>query len=176
MYELVEVIQRPSMARVIPDQPAAFQAQGENASRQDIALAWVRGVEHLHRLPAHAGVPQNRGTIEIDGVQHIVHRRPSPAKLRAALETTGSVSAIAARKAHSFLLSVRHSHGAFGRACPIRYPSVVQKIHHSLRKQNPHQRASYWLDYQFVSDWGVLTEGRLAAYHDVDIALDPFPH
>ena len=25
-------------------------------------------------------------------------------------------------KAHSFLLSVRHSHGAFGRACPIRVP------------------------------------------------------
>jgi hypothetical protein len=26
-------------------------------------------------------------------------------------------------KALSFLLSVRHSHAAFGRACPIRYPS-----------------------------------------------------
>jgi hypothetical protein len=35
------------------------------------------------------------------------------------------------RKAHSFLLSVRHSHGAFGRACPIRYPSG--------RPENPRQ-------------------------------------
>ena len=35
-------------------------AAGENAPRQDIPLDWVRGVERLHRLPAHAGVPQYR--------------------------------------------------------------------------------------------------------------------
>jgi hypothetical protein len=45
-------------------------------------------------------------TIEINGVQHIVHRRPA-------------------------LLSVRHSHGAFGRARAIRYPSG--------RPENPRQ-------------------------------------
>jgi hypothetical protein len=65
----------------------------------------VRGVERLHRLPAHAGVPQHRwgvflndfdqfwrisggkisfmrtdwATIEINGAQRIIHRRPSPA-------------------------------------------------------------------------------------------------
>jgi hypothetical protein len=62
--------------------PVANSCLGErNRIRaQDIPLDWVRGVERLHRLPAHAGVPR-------------------------------------------FLLSVRHSHGAFGRACPIRYPS-----------------------------------------------------
>jgi hypothetical protein len=54
---------RPSMATVIPGQPAAFQARtaaGENAPGQDMPLDWVRGVERLHRLPAHAGVPQHR--------------------------------------------------------------------------------------------------------------------
>ena len=45
-------------------------AAGENAPRQDIPLDWVRGVERLHRL----------------------------SQLRAAVETTGSVSAIAAKK------------------------------------------------------------------------------
>ena len=62
-------------------------------------------------------------TIEIDGVQHIVHRRPAPA----AAEATGSVSALLQQK---------------------RKRRVAQKIrgNHSLRKQNPHQRASYWLD------------------------------
>src|SRR5882757_1310199 len=45
-------------------------AAGENAPRQDIPLDWVRGVERLHRL----------------------------SQLRAAVETTGTVSAIAAKK------------------------------------------------------------------------------
>ena len=135
------------MARVIPDQPAAFQAQCRGWRERAQAghpAGLVRGVERLHRLPAHAGVPQHRwgvflndfdqfihgrggwaeraadlgwdtlalfgchptrpldhlngagllwrisggkitamqsdwATIEIDGVQHIVHRRPAPA-------------------------------------------------------------------------------------------------
>jgi len=45
-------------------------AAGENAPRQDIPLDWVRGVERLHGL----------------------------SQLRAAVETTGTVSAIAAKK------------------------------------------------------------------------------
>jgi hypothetical protein len=40
---------RPSISIV------ARSLAGENAPRQDIPLDWVRGVERLHRLPAHAG-------------------------------------------------------------------------------------------------------------------------
>jgi hypothetical protein len=41
-------VARPSMARVVPDQPSRIPkpstAAGENAARQDIPLDWVRGV------------------------------------------------------------------------------------------------------------------------------------
>jgi hypothetical protein len=43
-------------------------AAGENAPRQDIPLDWVRGVERLHRLPAHAGVPQHRWGVFLNDV------------------------------------------------------------------------------------------------------------
>jgi hypothetical protein len=79
-------------------------------------------------------------TIEIEGVQHIVHRRPAPANFvlpwrRRLRERYCSQK----EKAHCFLLSVRHSQGAFGRACPIRYPSGRPEIrgNHSLRNPSP---------------------------------------
>ena len=96
-------------------------AAGENAPRQDIPLDWVRGVERLHRL----------------------------SQLRAAVETTGTVSAIAAKKngpqlsrCPSATRTVR-----LGGHVQSGTRRVAQKIrgNHSLRKQNPHQRASYWL-------------------------------
>jgi hypothetical protein len=46
------------MARVIRDQPSAFQAR--ERAQQHMPLDWVRGVERLHCLPAQAGVPQHQ--------------------------------------------------------------------------------------------------------------------
>jgi Family of unknown function (DUF5335) len=54
---------RPSMAMVIPTSPAAFQAQYRGWRERAQAgppAGMGAGVEGLHRLPAHAGVPQHR--------------------------------------------------------------------------------------------------------------------
>ena len=157
----------------------------------------MRGVERLHRLPAHAGVPQHRWGVFLNDFDQFIHGRGGWAERAADLgwdtlalfgchptrpldhlngagllwrisgarsapcrptgrrsRSTGrSASSIGVplrptsccrggdrlrerycsqkEKAHSFLLSVRHSHGAFGRACPIRYPSG--------RPENPRQ-------------------------------------
>ena len=50
-------------------------AAGENAPRQDIPLDWVRGVERLHRLPAHAGVPQHRWGVFLNDFDQFIHGR-----------------------------------------------------------------------------------------------------
>ena len=50
-------------------------AAGENAPRQDIPLDWVRGVERLHRLPAHAGVPQHRWGAFLNDFDQFIHGR-----------------------------------------------------------------------------------------------------
>ena len=66
------------MARSFPTSPAAFQAQyrgGENAPWQDIPLDWVRGVERLHRLPAHAGVPQHRWDVFLNDFDQFIYGR-----------------------------------------------------------------------------------------------------
>ncbi len=83
-------------------------------------------------------------TIEIDGVQHIIHRRPSPA----AVEATGTLSAIAAKKKRT-TPSCRQSATRtvrLGGHVQSGTRRAAQKIrgNHSLRKQNPHQRA-YWV-------------------------------
>jgi len=50
-------------------------ADGENTPRQDIPLDWVRGVERLHRLPAHAGVPQHRWGVFLNDFDQFIHGR-----------------------------------------------------------------------------------------------------
>src|SRR5436190_5718566 len=50
-------------------------AAGENAPRQDIPLEWVRCVERLHRLPAHAGVPQHRWGVFLNDFDQFIHGR-----------------------------------------------------------------------------------------------------
>jgi hypothetical protein len=74
----------------------------------------------------------DRATIEIDGLQHIIHsvsRRPTSC----CRGDDGLRERYCSQKekAHSFMLSVRHSHSAFGRACPIRNPAG--------RPENPQQ-------------------------------------
>src|SRR5258707_8764751 len=48
-------------------------ADGENAPRQDIPLDWVRGVERLHRLSAHAGAPQHRWGVFPNDFDQFIH-------------------------------------------------------------------------------------------------------
>jgi hypothetical protein len=50
-------------------------AAGENAPRQNIPLDWVRGVERLHRLPAHVGVPQYRWGVFLNDFDQFIHGR-----------------------------------------------------------------------------------------------------
>ena len=38
-------------------------------------LDWVRGVERLHRLPAHAGVPQHRWGVFLNDFDQFIHGR-----------------------------------------------------------------------------------------------------
>ena len=98
-------------------------------------LDHLNGVGLLWRISGgkFTAMQSDWATIEIDGVQHIAHRRPAPANFVLPWRRPAPWA-----KAHSFLLSVSN-------------PStrrVAQKIrgNHSLRKQNPHQRASYWLE------------------------------
>jgi hypothetical protein len=50
-------------------------AAGENAPRQGISLDWVRGVERLHRLPAHAGMPQHLWGVFLNDFDQFIHDR-----------------------------------------------------------------------------------------------------
>ena len=88
-------------------------------------------------------------TIEINGAQRIIHRRPSLANFVLPWRRPAPWALLQPKeKAPSFLLSVRHSHGLVweGMSNPVPVGSPRKSAgNHSLRKQNPHQRASYWL-------------------------------